>query len=157
MTLADRLLLKLLSPAYLAIRVLDRAVVKVRGQLPDPALRTPLQVSPVLAATVTLPVGPAPPPLTPKLTVTACLTRDGLGECEVMAVVLLALTTLSVTVPVAVEKSVVSFGVNVTARVWFPASSTVPAAGEYTEVPGGVISPGSTALAFSCVPLSGVP
>jgi hypothetical protein len=52
-------------------------------------MRRPLQLSPVLAVTVTLPVGTLLP-ATLKLTVTAWLTFDGLGKCELMVVVLAA-------------------------------------------------------------------
>jgi hypothetical protein len=38
--------------------------------------------------------------------------------------------TVSVTVAIAVVKSVVSVGVNVTFNVWGPAPSTIPDAGE---------------------------
>jgi hypothetical protein len=55
----------------------------------------PAQVSPVLAVTVTLPVG-VPLPVTEKLIVTGCPTTDGFGELDVMLVVLFALCTVSV-------------------------------------------------------------
>jgi hypothetical protein len=64
-------------------------VLNVTEQLPVPELRVPLQLSPVLAVTVTLPVG-TPLPVTPKLTVTAWPTGEGLGVFEVMVVLLLA-------------------------------------------------------------------
>lgn len=61
------------------------------------------------------------------------------------------LLTTRVTLVVAVVKSVVSVGVNVTDKVCVPAPSTVPAAGVYTNVPG------TFAVASSCAPLSAVP
>ena len=45
----------------------------------------------------------------------------------------------------------VAVGMNVAVSAWFPAPSTVPAAGAYTKLPG------TLAVAFSCVPLSAVP
>jgi len=61
------------------------------------------------------------------------------------------LLTISVTLAVAVVKSLASVGVNVTDRVCEPAPSTVPAAGAYTK------EPATLAIASSCVPLSAVP
>src|SRR5579864_1012559 len=54
---------------------------------PNPYESDPLQLSPVLAFTVTEPVG-VPAPLTLKLTKTEALTGDGLGEVPPIAVVL---------------------------------------------------------------------
>jgi hypothetical protein len=71
--------------------VLIPAFWKVIEQLPAPDDRVPVQDSPVLAFTVTDPVGPAPVPLTEKLMATACWREEGLGESEVMAAVLPAL------------------------------------------------------------------
>jgi hypothetical protein len=62
-----------------------------------------------------------------------------------------ALLTVSVTLPVAELKLVVLLGVNVTDKVWLPAPSVVPAAGEYAKLPAVL------AVASSCVPLSAVP
>jgi hypothetical protein len=59
--------------------------------------------------------------------------------------------TISVTLAVAVVKSFVSVGVNVTDSVCEPTPSTVPAAGVYTKVPA------TLAVASSWVALSGVP
>jgi len=72
-----------------AVKVLAPALLKTIEQLPAPEISDPLQVSPVLAFTVTEPVG-VPFPLTVKLTVTACPTMEGLGKFAVMAVVLAA-------------------------------------------------------------------
>ena len=47
-----------------------------------------------------------------------------------------AWVTVSVTLPVAVVYLLVSVGVKVTESVCGPAVSTVPAAGEYVNVPG---------------------
>jgi hypothetical protein len=69
--------------------VLAPVLLKTIEQLPAPPLSDPLQVSPVLAFTVTEPVG-VPFPVTLKLTVTACVTTEGLGEFAVIAVVLVA-------------------------------------------------------------------
>src|ERR1700747_2318997 len=52
--------------------------------------------------------------------------------------------TTSCTVLVAVVKLAVSVGVKVTERVSVPATGMLPAAGEYTSVPG------TEAVAFSC-------
>ena len=49
-----------------------------------------MQVSLVLAVTVTEPVGPTPPPETEKLMVTACCKPEGFGVFDVMLVVLAA-------------------------------------------------------------------
>jgi hypothetical protein len=76
-------------------------VLNVNEQLPVLELRGPLQLSPVLALTLTLPVG-TPFPVAPNATVTAWPTSEGLGVCEVIVVALLALLTTSVTVAVAV-------------------------------------------------------
>ena len=62
-----------------------------------------------------------------------------------------ALLTVSATLPVAVLKSVVSVGVNVTDSVWLPAPRVVPAAGEYAKLPAVL------AVASSCAPLNAVP
>lgn len=45
----------------------------------------------MLALTVTDPVGPAPAPVDEKLIFTACLCVDGLGVCDVIEVMLVAL------------------------------------------------------------------
>ncbi len=68
---------------------------------PLPAVNVPEQVSPLLALTVTLPVGL--PGATLKFTVTNRPTLDGLGVLPVMLVVVLAGLTTNVTVvPVTV-------------------------------------------------------
>lgn len=61
-----------------------------------------LQISPVLAVTVTLPVGTPAVPVTEKSTVTTWPTVAGLGVWEVIVVVLAAVLTVSVTVSLAV-------------------------------------------------------
>jgi len=95
---------KLLSPAYWAVRFLAPAVKKVIEQLPlfDP-FRVPVQDSLLLAVTVTEPVGPAPGPEAEKLMVTACFNVEGLGEREVMETELLALVAEVVCDRVAAE------------------------------------------------------
>ena len=50
--------------------VLVAALANVNTQLPLPPARAALQDSPVLAVTVTVPVGTRPAPVTAKLTVT---------------------------------------------------------------------------------------
>lgn len=65
---------------------------KVIEQLPAWEESVPVQDSPVLAVTVTDPVGPAPVPAAEKLTVTACWRLEGFGVCEAIVVVLVALT-----------------------------------------------------------------
>ena len=118
MTLADEFL-KLLSPPYVAVSVLDPAVMKVKEQLPPiPGARALLQDSPVPEVTVTLPVGPPFPnrSVTLKLTITGCPTSEGFGVLLAI-VILLALLTCRVTAALAVVKSVVSFGVKLTDSV----------------------------------------
>ena len=53
-----------------------------------------MQDSPVLAVTVTAPVGPALPPATVKPMVTACWRVEGLGVLEVIVVMLAAFTAV---------------------------------------------------------------
>jgi len=78
-------------------------------------------------------------------------TTTAAGVFQVITGVVLAVT-FSVTLAVAVVLSVVSVGVNVTFNVTFPAvDSIVPAAGEYTKVPG------TLAVASSCVAPRAVP
>ena len=55
-TAADVLALLLLSPAYAAVTVPDSATAVVSTQLPLPDANVAVQVSPLLAVTVTLPV-----------------------------------------------------------------------------------------------------
>ena len=55
-------------------------------QFPAPELKAPAQDSPVLAATVTMPVG-VPFPDAWKFTATACPGADGLGVFEVILTV----------------------------------------------------------------------
>lgn len=74
------------------MRVLDPELVKVIEQLPVcEAESVPVQDCPVLAVTVTDPVGPAPAPDAEKLIVTTCWRVDGFGVCAVIEVVLAAL------------------------------------------------------------------
>lgn len=70
--------------------VLVPALVNVIEQ--DPAVATPEQDSPVLAVTVTNPVGPAPAPDAEKLIVTACWSVEGFGAYEVIEVVVASFT-----------------------------------------------------------------
>ena len=64
------------------------------------------------------------------------------------------LNTVIGTVAVATLYVTVSFGVKVTDNVWpVPAASSVPLAGEYTNVPATPTG----AVAFNCVALSAVP
>src|ERR671923_79857 len=60
-------------------------------------------------------------------------------------------STVRLTVAVAPVKFTASIGVKVTDSNCRPALSTVPAAGVYVNVPGTLL------VAFSCVPLNGVP
>ena len=61
--------------------------VKVMVQLPAPELRVPEQLPPVLAVTLTVPVG-VPLPVTLNEIVTAWFTVEGFGVFEVIVVVL---------------------------------------------------------------------
>ena len=71
------------------MRVLDPELVKVIEQLPVcEAESVPVHDCPVLAVTVTDPVGPAPAPDAEKLIVTACCRVDGFGVCAVIEVLL---------------------------------------------------------------------
>lgn len=74
-------------------------------QLPvcEEELRVAVQVSLVLAETVTEPVGPAPGPAAVTLIVTACWGDDGLGVLEVMLTVLLAFVALVLWVVLAAK------------------------------------------------------
>ncbi len=45
----------------------------------------------------------------------------------------------------------------VTERIWLPAPGTVPATGEYANVPDSDVPPAPVAAALSCVELSAVP
>ena len=71
----------------------DPVDVNVMTQLPAPEVSGPEQLPPVLALTVTLPVG-VPVPVTLNAMVTAWLTVEGFGEFEVIVVVLLALVAV---------------------------------------------------------------
>jgi hypothetical protein len=88
------LLLKLVSPAYLAVSVLLPAADSVMEQ--PPAATVPVQVAELaLSETVTFPLGvPPAEELTAKLTVTAWPTTEASGESPVMVVVVLALLTV---------------------------------------------------------------
>ena|ERR1700722_20959355 len=88
-TFAELLPLKFESPPYVAVSFDVPLSAKVKVQLPLALLSTPLQVSPVLAVTVTLPVG-VPKPVTVNPIITGCPTTDGFGVSDVMVVVLLA-------------------------------------------------------------------
>jgi len=81
----------------------DPVAVNVSEQPPAPPLSVPLHICPVLAVTVTVPVGTPPLPLIVKFTVTDWLICDGFGLAEPIAFVLAALFTVMLTVPVAVE------------------------------------------------------
>ena len=100
--------MKLLSPAYVAVRVFAPADVKVITQ--EPAATVPIQLF-VPSLTVTLPVGTVGelPVLdaTLKLTVTDCPVTEGSGVSEVSDVVVFAL--LIVMLAVAVPLSTVAF------------------------------------------------
>lgn len=86
--------IKLLSPAYAAVRV--RAPPVVSEILQVPATTVPVQLS-LPSLTVTLPVGvPAPGATgaTAKFTATACPTPEGSGLSDVIVVVVSALLTV---------------------------------------------------------------
>src|SRR5512133_2916483 len=87
---ADVLTRKLASPAYAGVIVLVPGVKKVSEQLPAPAVSVPVQLSPVVAVTVTLPVGGVVP-VTVNGTDTAWPTTEGLAQAVPIAVVLAAL------------------------------------------------------------------
>src|SRR5215510_3858805 len=89
---AEVLPLKLESPAYVAVRLLAPAEVKVSAHWP--AATVPVQET-APSLTVTLPVGVPPPDgVTPYCTVTACPTTEGSGLSEVIAVVVASLLTV---------------------------------------------------------------
>jgi hypothetical protein len=69
------------------VSVGEPADVNVMVQLPAPELRLPEQLPPVLAVTVTVPVG-VPLPVTLNEIVTAWFTVEGFGVFEVIVVVL---------------------------------------------------------------------
>jgi hypothetical protein len=69
-------------------------VVNVMLQLPLPPTNLQVQVSPVLAVTVTVPVG-AVTPLTLNPMATVCETVDGFGEVEVIEVLLFAFSAVT--------------------------------------------------------------
>ena len=92
-TVADVLPLKFPSPRYAALAVRGPAVLNVNEQLPIPAAKVPVQLSPVEAVTVTEPVG-VPLPCTVNPTVTACPGEDGFGVLEVIVVVLAVLAAV---------------------------------------------------------------
>jgi hypothetical protein len=76
------------------VSVLVPAFEKVIEQLPTPDESVPVQDSPVLALTLTEPVGPVPTPATEKLMTTAWLRFDGFGVFDTIAVVLVALVAV---------------------------------------------------------------
>lgn len=95
LTEAEALVLKFVSPLYVATSVRLPAVAKVIEQLPDPELIAALQDSPVLAVTVTLPVGVVTP-VTLKAMATDWKAFEGLGAFEVIVVVLAAFAAVTV-------------------------------------------------------------
>lgn len=95
LTPADVVGLKLASPGYEAVMVRGPAVRKVNRQLPFPADKVALQDSPVVAVTLTVPVGLLTA-VTVTLTVTACEMFDGLGVFETIVAVLVALVAVTV-------------------------------------------------------------
>lgn len=74
---------------------LDANVIE---QLPAPEESVPEQDSPVLAFTVTDPVGTEPAPVTEKLITTAWLRVEGFGVCETIVVVVVVLVAVVVCV-----------------------------------------------------------
>src|SRR5579863_797965 len=78
----------------------------------------------------------------------------GAGVCQLRTG--FAWLTTMVVVAEALEKSTLSVGMKVTESVCVPAGNIVPAAGEYTKVPGTAVVP-KTAVASSCVAPRGVP
>jgi hypothetical protein len=93
------------------------------------------------------------PPLTAAATSNACsevmLFEEGVTVT--VGVVLAAAVTVSETEALAVVKSFVSAGVNVTESVCDPIAGTVPGAGEYAKVPS-VLAMASSWVALSAVP-----
>ena len=67
-----------------------RSPGEVRVSVHAPSATPAEQLSPGLAATVTLPVGVPADAVTVKLTVTGCPTSEGSGASEVMVVVVVA-------------------------------------------------------------------
>ena len=79
------------------MRVGVPAEAKVNWQLPVPAANAVPQLCPVLAVTVTFPVGvPLAWGATVKATVTACCATEGFGERDVIVVAEVALPTVTV-------------------------------------------------------------
>jgi len=76
-TFADVPAANLPPPGYAALTVRAPAVLNTMAQLPAPAASAPVQVSPLLAVTVTLPVGVPNPDAAVKLYVTLWLASDG--------------------------------------------------------------------------------
>ena len=92
-----------MSPLYVAVSLIEPVAVNVNAQLPEPVTpKGPVQLSPELAVTATLPVGTPFAPVTEKVTVTASPTVAGLGVLELMVVVLVVVFTVIVTESVAV-------------------------------------------------------
>lgn len=85
-------------------------MVKVMAQLPAPAPSVPVQVSRVLAVTVTLPAGVPLLPVTVKTMVTAAPVFDGFGELDVILVVETILVTVSVVAVFVAGPNVESLG-----------------------------------------------
>ena len=77
------------SPLYVAVRLRDPAVAKVIEQFPAAEARVPVQVSPVLAVTVTVPVGTVVPVALNEIA-TDWPVVDGFGLFEVIVVELVA-------------------------------------------------------------------
>ena len=95
-TAADALPLTLPSPEYVAVRVRVPPTWNVIVQAP--AVAAAEQLSPVLACTTTVPVtaDPGNCGVTVYLMVTICPMIEGFGKLETIAVVLLALATVTV-------------------------------------------------------------
>jgi hypothetical protein len=93
---ADTLDVKLLSPAYEALRVFVPATITVTVH--DPAETLAVHELPDPSLIVTLPVGPPLPgaaAVTVNPTETGCPATDELGVCDVIVVAVFALFTVS--------------------------------------------------------------
>jgi hypothetical protein len=123
------------------------AVENVSGQEPEGA--APVQLSPVLAFTVTVPEGVSVSPVggaTKKLTVTAWSTSAGFGETEVIVVVVPACTPVPLSVTCCVDPSTSSeSSVNVRVPVNAP---TRPAAKATNSVQVAVGASGEAVTQF---------
>jgi hypothetical protein len=103
--------------------------VKSNEQFPLPVDRVPLQVSPVLLVTVTVPVGLPKAADTVKSTLMDLPTFGVVVDVPVITVVVEIGVTTSVTEAVTSAKSVLLVGVNLRESVCVPAFSTFPLAG----------------------------